>query len=137
LTTLMTSDLRVVLDRLREGAYTVNPRRQITYWNPAAERITGFTSAEVVGRYCADNILIHIDHCGTNLCRRGCPLTQTLQWGEPHESDLFLHHRSGHRVPVAVRAAPIHGAGGAIVGAIELFSPQRSAHGRTGTAGAA
>jgi len=125
---MVTSDLRVVLDRLREGAYVVDLQRQITYWNPAAERITGFTSAEVVGRRCADNILIHVDHGGTNLCLAGCPLTHTIRCGEPHESELFLHHRSGHRVPVAVRVAPVHEAGGAIAGAIELFAPQRSDH---------
>lgn len=123
---MVTSDLRVVLDRLREGAYLVNPQRQITYWNPAAERITGFTSAEVVGRRCADNILIHVDDCGTNLCLTGCPLASTIRSGEPSESDVFLHHRSGHRVPVAVRVAPVHAASGAIAGAIELFSPQQS-----------
>lgn len=79
--------------------------------------------ADVVGRRCADNILIHVDGSGTNLCQSGCPLTAAICSGQPHEAELFLHHRLGHRVPVAVRVAPLHHDDGRVEGAIELFAP--------------
>jgi PAS domain S-box-containing protein len=30
--------------------------RRITYWSESAERITGWTAADVVGRQCHDNV---------------------------------------------------------------------------------
>ena len=42
--------------------------------------------------------------------------------GETHESEIYLHHKDGHRVPVRVRATPMKNDKGKIVGAVELFS---------------
>ncbi|MFC1461815.1 PAS domain-containing protein [Verrucomicrobiota bacterium] len=39
-----------------DGLYFIDRDRVITYWNKAAERISGFTADEVVGKSCADNI---------------------------------------------------------------------------------
>ncbi len=48
---------KMLLDNLYDGVYFVDPLRTITYWNKGAERITGYTAAEVIGKRCADNIL--------------------------------------------------------------------------------
>ena len=55
---------RAILDSLSDGVYFVDAQRQITYWNKAAEHITGFTSAQVVGSSCADNLLVHVNEGG-------------------------------------------------------------------------
>lgn len=46
---------------LQDGVYFLDHDRRITFWNPAAERITGFSADDVVGSRCSDNILIHGD----------------------------------------------------------------------------
>ncbi len=46
-----------ILDHLYEGVYFVDRERYITYWNQAAERITGFAATKVLGSRCSDNIL--------------------------------------------------------------------------------
>jgi PAS domain S-box-containing protein len=56
-----------IVEIINEGLYIVNKDRVITYWNNAAERISGFAADEVVGRSCADDILKHVDDEGTNL----------------------------------------------------------------------
>jgi diguanylate cyclase (GGDEF)-like protein/PAS domain S-box-containing protein len=117
-------DLAQMLDQLRDGVYFVDRSRRITYWNKAAEQITGFTRDEVVSHFCADNILIHVDAEGHNLCRGACPLAISMRSNEPHEAELYLHHRDGHRVPVVVRVTPLEGEGGRVIGAVELFSPK-------------
>ena len=48
---------RTLLDNTYEGIYFVDAARKITFWNKGAERITGFTAAEVIGSFCYDNIL--------------------------------------------------------------------------------
>jgi diguanylate cyclase (GGDEF)-like protein/PAS domain S-box-containing protein len=111
-----------ILNNLFDGLYFVDRERRITFWNRTAESLTGYEAREVVGRRCADNILVHVDGEGHNLCEGRCPLAKTLEDGESREVEVFLHHRKGHRVPVAVRVAPIRGANGRITGAVEVFN---------------
>lgn len=111
-----------VLDLLGEGVYFVDLNRRVTYWNKAAERLSGYASQEVVGKRCADNILRHVDELGQELCRKGCPLAATIHDGQTREAEVYMHHKFGHRVPVLVRATPIRDKSGAIIGAIEVFS---------------
>jgi len=111
-----------IVDNLHDGLYVVNRDRVIEYWNKAAELISGFSAAEVVGKSCADNILTHVDAAGRNLCRGICPLAETIVDGRGREAEVFLHHKDGHRVPVAVRLRALTDEAGAIVGGVEIFS---------------
>jgi len=110
-----------VLDSLFDGVYFVDINRRITYWNAAAERISGYSKEAVIGSCCADNLLRHIDCNGRELCRDGCPLAATITDGKARESSVFLHHAQGHRVPVSVRTSPVRDDDGTIIGAVEIF----------------
>ncbi len=121
---------RRLLEGLYEGVYFVDLQRRITYWNRAAERISGYSCEEVVGHFCQDNILNHVDDAGTQLCYGRCPLMTTIEDGLPHECSLYLHHKKGHRVPVSVRVAPIRDSNRKIVGAIEMFVENHSSRTR-------
>ncbi|MBA4356701.1 MAG: sensor domain-containing diguanylate cyclase [Humidesulfovibrio sp.] len=115
-----------LIDSLYDGVYFVDANRTITYWNRGAERISGFSAEEVSGRSCADNLLMHVDQAGTQLCLCGCPLMRTLNDGVQREAEVFLHHKAGHRVPVSVRIAPMHDESGRIIGAVEIFTDNSS-----------
>ncbi|MCX7882844.1 MAG: sensor domain-containing diguanylate cyclase [Brevinematales bacterium] len=95
--------LREILNHLTEGAYILDQSRTILFWNPAAEKITGFQAEEVVGKSCKDNILRHIDDKGRNLCEDGCPMLCILSGERFIEADVFLHHKKGYRLPVHVK----------------------------------
>ena len=119
---------RDLLDSLAEGVYFVDKDRYVTYWNHGAEAIAGFTRDEVVGTQCSDGKLNHVDDTGKQLCdEEDCPLWRCMQTGENVVADVFLHHRSGHRVPVRAKTAPIRDNKGNIVGAVEAFE-DRSSH---------
>jgi diguanylate cyclase (GGDEF)-like protein/PAS domain S-box-containing protein len=111
-----------IIENLHDGLYFVDRNRIITYWNKAAEKISGFEAGEVVGKTCADNILAHVDSEGNNLCTGACPLEATIEDGQFREADVYMHHKDGHRIPVSVRASALSDAKGNIVGAIELFT---------------
>jgi diguanylate cyclase (GGDEF)-like protein/PAS domain S-box-containing protein len=115
-------NLQRFLNHLHDGLYCVNTKRVITYWNKAAEHISGFTADEVVGRSCSDNILTHVNEDGRSLCRSLCPLAATMRDDVPRESSVYLHHKDGHRVPVSVRVNTLKNNKGEIVGGVELFS---------------
>ena len=111
-----------VLENLHDGLYCTDTHRVITFWNHAAERITGYPAAEVLGRSCAANILVHVDTDGRSLCRGLCPLAMTMADCVGREAEVFLRHRDGHRVPVLVRTGPLKDRQGQVVGGIELFT---------------
>ena len=111
-----------IIENLHDGLYFVDRDRVITYWNKAAEQISGFTANEVVGTSCSDNILTHVDSDGNNLCTGMCPLAATIADGKSREAEVYMHHKDGHRIPVSVRISTLTDRDGNILGGIELFT---------------
>jgi diguanylate cyclase (GGDEF)-like protein/PAS domain S-box-containing protein len=111
-----------IIENLHDGLYFVDRDRVITYWNKAAEQISGFTANEVVGKSCSDNILTHIDSEGNSLCTGMCPLAGTIADGKPREAEIYMHHKDGHRIPVSVRISTLTDRDGNIIGGVELFT---------------
>ncbi len=110
-----------MLEYLYEGVYFVDNERTINYWNKGAEKITGYSSEEVINRKCYENILNHKDENNTSLCMNGCPLHATINDGTQREARVYLQHKKGHRVPVTVRTMPVFNENNEITGAIEIF----------------
>lgn len=111
-----------LLDSLYDGVYFVDKDRKILYWNKGAEYLTGYSASEMIGKYCFDNLLSHVNDAGCALCLEGCPLAATLHDGERRENEIYLRHKLGHRIPVTTRVAPVTDANGVVVGAVEVFS---------------
>jgi PAS domain S-box-containing protein len=113
-----------ILDSLADGAYITDTDRNILFWNRAAERITGWTRGDVVGRACRDNLLVHIDKDGHALCgREYCPLHRAMVTAKASREPVlvFAQGRDGRRIPVEVSVSPMFDAQGRIVGGIEVF----------------
>ena len=118
---------RKILDTIYDGVYLVDLDRRITYWNKGAEEITGFKASEVIGRFCRDNVLVHVDERGASLCgSETCPAVKAMEQGWTGEVDIYLHHKYGHRVPVRARLTPLEDEDGNVKGAIEVFSDNYS-----------
>ncbi len=111
-----------LLNSLTDGVYFMDMNRTVTYWNKAAERLSGYAAEEVLGNSCGDNLLRHVDENGKHLCAQGCPMTATIVDGKVREASVFMHHKYGHRVPVFVRSSPMRDEFGKIIGAVEVFS---------------
>jgi diguanylate cyclase (GGDEF)-like protein/PAS domain S-box-containing protein len=111
-----------LVDHLFDGVYCVDRSRRITYWNRGAEQITGYSSGEVLGSSCQDNLLIHIDSEGRSLCdTERCPALKVMQNGAENDAEVFVHHKDGHRIPITTRIVPMTDDRGAVVGAMEVF----------------
>ena len=115
-------DFKDIFDNITDGIYITDTKRKILYWNKAAEEITGFSKEEVINSHCYDNILIHIDGEGNNLCRGLCPLATTMKNGISQNGEIYLHHKDGHRKPVMVRVVPIRDKTGKICAGAEFFT---------------
>jgi len=114
-----------IVDNLYDGVYFVDRDRVITYWNKGAERISGYSAEQTIGRACRDNLLNHVTTNGVELCLNNCPLAAVMEDGNPREAEAYLHHKDGHRVPIIVRATALRDEDGNIIGAIESFSNNR------------
>jgi len=114
-----------IVDNLYDGVYFVDRDRVITYWNKGAQRITGYSAEQTVGRACRDNLLNHVTTNGVELCLNNCPLAAVMEDGNPREAEAYLHHKDGHRVPIIIRATALQDEDGNIIGAIESFSNNR------------
>jgi diguanylate cyclase (GGDEF)-like protein/PAS domain S-box-containing protein len=121
-------DYKSVVENIFDGLYLTDRDRKIVFWNREAERITGYRAAEILGSHCWNNILMHVDGEGCNLCKGNCPLSRTIQEGIVQDAEVFLHHKDGHRVPVWVRSAPLRDPRGNVVGGIELFTDLSGTH---------
>ena len=118
---LSAQTLTNLLDNLYDGVYFVDLEGKITYWNKAAELISGFSAEEVIGHKCSDNILTHVDAQGNSLCLGDCPLKSTIKDSTPREAEVYMHHKNGHRIPVSVHADVLADEKGNIVGGVETF----------------
>lgn len=111
-----------LLSHTHDGVYFVNRDRKITYWNESAQRLSGYSTRDVVGSNCFHNLLGHVDENGKPVCTTGCPLSHVMLDGQPRTLDLYLRHKDGHRVAVNIRALPLRNNEGSIVGAVEIFA---------------
>jgi diguanylate cyclase (GGDEF)-like protein/PAS domain S-box-containing protein len=115
-------DYQTLLSNINDGVYFTDTERRIIYWNEAAERITGYSAAEVIGHRCSDNVLIHVDADGRSLCLGRCPLAEAIRDRTARRALVYLHHKQGHRLPVHVRVTPLIDTSGRLIGGAEFFS---------------
>lgn len=112
--------LRAIIDHLGEGIYALDSAGCVTFMNPAAERLLGWTEAELRGKDM--HATIHFQHAdGTPFPREECPLLRVMRTGEVArvEDDAFTR-RNGVTFPVAYVSSPIV-TNGTVTGAVLAF----------------
>lgn len=105
----------VILESISDGVFTVDPSWRITYFNRAAEEITGVPRKEALGRFCWDVFR-------SNMCEEGCALRETLKTGKPIIGKTgYIINAAGERIPVSISTAVLNDEHGEIVGGAETF----------------
>jgi len=112
--------LEVTLRSIVDGVAATNYQGRITYLNPAAEEMTGWSVAEAIGKPLAEVACLvnahtreRLNHGLAELARPGAPARPAR--------DSVLVHRSGVHRSIEDSAAPILGRGGVAVGAVLVF----------------
>jgi PAS domain S-box-containing protein len=105
---------------LGEGILATDTDARITFLNPAAEQLLGWTETSVLGILAVDVLRVQRPD-GTMLNHAECPLVQSLETRRRVVSDdhAFLG-RDGLAVPVSYTSAPILSAG-RLCGAVVVF----------------
>jgi diguanylate cyclase (GGDEF)-like protein/PAS domain S-box-containing protein len=115
---------RSILESLPAGLCVIDVQKKIVFWSDGAERITGHSRYEVIGRSCVAEPLLYCDQPGCEFCSDNCPLARAIKTARPAESIGFLHHKAGHEIPVRARAVPVRNVHGSIIGAAAIFDDQ-------------
>jgi PAS domain S-box-containing protein len=110
--------LREVADHLPDGLFTTDAAGFVTYWNRAAEEITGWSRDEAIGQRCsilAGNVTTGCS-CGVGPIR--CGLAETSR----SSKTCTIRTKDGRELLIVKNAVPILSAGGAAIGALETFA---------------
>lgn len=111
-----------IIDHLSEGVYFVDRNYIITFWNKGAEKMTGYTAEQLIGRTCRDNPLDFLTADGVAFCLHDCPLSEVMEKGGEQEAEVFLRHDRGYRVPVILHATAIQSDDEDVVGVMVSFN---------------
>jgi PAS domain S-box-containing protein len=110
------------LKSLGEGLYTIDGQGLVTYMNPAAEELFGWTFAELHGRKMHD-ATHHRYRDGRPFPSSECAGFQVLAHGRPlkNHEDVFIR-KDGTFFDVMYSIAPLHDDAGGITGLVVVFS---------------
>ncbi|WP_217125794.1 PhnD/SsuA/transferrin family substrate-binding protein [Hydrogenophilus thiooxidans] len=119
--TLLTNQIaetNTILEALNEGVIVQNAADDvITYCNPAAAALLGYTPDELIGK--PSHATLHYAHAdGTPFPRTECPIFQTMRDGKPRRVDTVLWHKNGIPIAVHIAVAAIRDHRNAIVRAV-------------------
>jgi diguanylate cyclase (GGDEF)-like protein/PAS domain S-box-containing protein len=120
---------RDILDGLQIGVSVLDMQKKIVFWSDGAEKITGYSRIEVLGHGCTNNILLHCNQTSCDLCSDQCPIATALHDAKALEAVNFIHHKSGHRIPVHSWAIPLRDKHGSIIGVIQTFEGEVAVNG--------
>jgi PAS domain S-box-containing protein len=105
----------LLLDVIDQSIFTIDKNGSITFFNRAAEELTGYKAGEILGKQCSDVFR-------TELCDRGCPLRQTIRSGHRAVGRRVpIRVKDGRFIPVSVTTALLCTESGEILGGVEVI----------------
>lgn len=111
---------QLILGAAGEGIYGLDAEGKTTFVNPAAERILGWSTEDMVGHDA--HLMFHHTHAdGSHFPVQQCPIHASFSDGQVHHVDNEVFwHKNGEAIPVEYTSTPIFEMG-RLVGAVVLF----------------
>ena len=104
-----------ILNRIPDGLFTTDHEFRITYFNPAAEKITGFSAFDAVGMYCKDVFK-------NSICECDCALKKAVAERRViHNREYEIRDIDGNLVPIISSTSAFRDSSGRVTGGLEIF----------------
>ncbi len=113
--------LDTFLNEITQGVAFITREKEILYWNKAAERMTGFTMADVVDNHCEPERFDYVDKSGKHLCDKKCQLITAIAEQKVFEGRVYMRTTFEKRIPVDIRIVPVS-LDNKVIGGVEIFS---------------
>lgn len=98
---------RLLLEFSNEGIFGLDTQGVMTFVNPAAARMLGYSVSEMIGQ-CNHELIHYADADGQSLIRQDCRMTRAAMNGQPyHVDDEVLWRKDGSHFPVEYWSTPI------------------------------
>ncbi|MEW6665852.1 MAG: sigma 54-interacting transcriptional regulator [Thermodesulfobacteriota bacterium] len=106
---------QIILDSIADGVFTVDSDLKVMSFNRSAEKITGITKEEAIGRHCWEVFR-------ASICEKQCSLKYTMSTGQPVvNQSIYIVDLGGERVPVSISTALLKDERGKVIGGVETF----------------
>jgi PAS domain S-box-containing protein len=113
--TQLNTHFETILDSIADGVFTIDLDFNITYFNCAAETITGVSKDQALGQKCFDVFR-------ANICQTSCSLGKTIQTGRQGINiSINILNSQGDRIPASVSTSVLVDNQGKTVGGVEIF----------------
>jgi PAS domain S-box-containing protein len=100
---------------ISDGVYSVDFDWRVTYFNHAAEEITGIPKIEAMGRSCFEVFR-------SNVCESSCIVRETMDTGRPIlNRPIYIIRADKKKIPVSATTAILKNAAGKITGGVVTF----------------
>ena len=109
----------MIVNSMADGVFTMDARGRISSWNPAMERISGYTAEEALGRTCA---LLQCSRCFGQECPADIHKCQIVEQGVSEAKECRLRHKAGHDVEVIKNANVVRDEHDTIIGIVETVT---------------
>jgi PAS domain S-box-containing protein len=104
-----------ILNRIPDGLFTTDAEWRISFFNPAAEKITGFSAFDAVGMYCKDVFK-------NSICETDCVLKRAVAEGNDiHNREYVITDIQGKKIPIICSTSAFRDSSGKITGGVEIF----------------
>src|SRR6266851_1540317 len=111
---------QVTLNSIADGVLSTDLSSNVTYLNLVAERMTGWSCTEAIGRPLADVFQV-IDGSTREAAQHPIELAVHQSKTLTRSADCMLVRRDGFETPIEDSAAPIHNSAGQVTGAVIAF----------------
>jgi PAS domain S-box-containing protein len=110
---------KTIVDTLKEGLVVVNPEGTIVAVNPAAEALTGYSAAELIGKSCRILDCTGCEIFGQGPGEKWCKL---FQEGMVKAKKCLITNKARHSVSVVKNATVLRDPQGRMIGAVETLT---------------
>jgi PAS domain S-box-containing protein len=106
---------QIILDHITDGVYALDLDWRITYFNRAAEKITGIPINEAIGRPCFEVFR-------SSVCESNCVLRETMDTGSPIlNRPIYILRADKKRIPVSSTTALLRDRHNKTIGGVVTF----------------
>jgi PAS domain S-box-containing protein len=113
---------QTILDSIADGVFTIDLDFRITFFNRAAEKITGIPREKALGCRCFQIF-------AADVCEKGCIVERTIRTRK-HVVNMPIHiiRADKRRIPISASATLLKNRNGEVIGGVETFRDLSAVH---------
>jgi len=107
----------IILNAIADGIFTIDCNQNITYFNSAAEKITGIKKEEALGKKCFEVL-----GADGSQCQSKCFLKESMTTGrEKTARKITIGRSDGKQIPVTISTSVVRNDQGKVIGGVETL----------------